>query len=133
MDTRELTTHIYRDFAGQKRKLELRLGEVAELERLAQAGIGEIMLRIASHRFQLADVRETIRLALEGGGMSEPEATALTKRYIDGMPLVIHLEMAGDIIGAFINGVTAGERPKKDEAESATTASPFPPFTASAP
>jgi hypothetical protein len=125
-------THLYTDFAGQRRKFELTLGKVGELERLANAGIGEIMLRLAAHTFRLSDVRESIRLGLEGGGTPEPEATALIKHYVDGAPLADHLKLAGDIVGAFVNGMKAdaqGDPPKKDEAEIGPGPATSPPST----
>lgn len=92
-------------FAGRRRTFRLRIGEMGELERLCDAGIGEIMLRLASHRFRVSDIRETIRLGLEGGGMAEPEATALVMRYVDDEPLSDHLQIAADILSAAVSGV----------------------------
>ena len=98
-------TTIDRPFAGRRRRFRLRIGEMGELERLCSAGIGEIMVRLAAHRFRAADIRETIRLGLEGGGAAEPEATALVMRYLDEAPLGEHLQLAGDILSAAVSGV----------------------------
>lgn len=98
------TAH-FAPFAGRQRKFQLRIGEIGELERLCNAGIGEIMLRLAAHRFRFADIRETVRLGLEGGGASEPEATAVVMRSIDVSPLAEHLQLAADILSAAVSGV----------------------------
>ena len=104
-------------FAGRRRTFKLPIGAIGELERLCQAGIGEIALRLGTHRFYLADIRETVRLGLEGGGASEPEATALVMRYLDEGPLDQHLELAAAIIAAALSGV----KPGKPEPEGGNT------------
>ncbi|MGL3208688.1 gene transfer agent family protein [Bradyrhizobium sp. BR 1433] len=96
---------IRRPFAGRERTLRLRIGEVAELERLANAGIGAIMVRLATHQFYASDVREAIRLGLQGGGLTEPEATAIVMGSVDSKPLGEHIQLAADIIGAYVSGI----------------------------
>jgi hypothetical protein len=96
---------IRRPFAGRERTFRLRLGEASELERLCEAGIGAIMVRIATHQFKIADIREAVRLGLQGGGASEPEATALVMHNVDKVPLAQHIALAADIIGAYVNGL----------------------------
>lgn len=98
-------TTLFTAFAGRRRRFRLRLREIEELERLAHAGIGEIMLRLAQHRFRAADIRETVRLGLEGGGLDEPEATALVMHHVDDTPLGEHLQLASDILSAAVSGV----------------------------
>lgn len=122
------STVVDADFAGRRRRFQLRLGEIAELERLCGAGIGEVMLRLGSHTFRLADIREPVRLGLEGGGATEPEATALVARYLDGTPLAEHLELAGRIIAACVNGAPPGKPAAESEHAPATS----PPSTAPA-
>lgn len=106
-------TTVRAPFAGQDRTFRLRLGEIGELERLCSAGIGEIMMRLASHRFRAADIRDTIRLGLEGGGLFEPDATALVMRYLDDEPIGEHLNLAADILTAAVSGVP--QAPKRRE------------------
>jgi len=108
-----LPTFIMRDLAGQRRKLQLRLGEVAMLETLSKAGIGAIALRLVQHAFYVSDVRETLRLALEGGGATEAEATAIVLHYVDGRPLDAYVDVAADVIGAFLRGAPTDDK-KKD-------------------
>jgi hypothetical protein len=130
-------TAVYRPFAGRERKFQLRIGEIGELERLAGAGIGEIMVRLGSHRFKAADIRETIRLGLEGGGASEPEATALVMRSVDKNPLAEHLQLAADILSAAVTGIpdSAGkdQAAGSDAPETSPPSMPPAPPSASAP
>lgn len=100
-----MQTFCRKPFAGRERTFRLRIGEAGELERLCNAGIGAIMLRLASHQFYSADIRETVRLGLQGGGASEPEATALVMNNVDAKPLADHIQLAADILGAYVSGI----------------------------
>ncbi len=77
---------------------------MAELERLCGAGIGAIFMRLGTHQFSHRDVWDTIRLGLEGGGLSGVAASALVLRYQDE-PLMEYLPLAGRIVAAAVNGV----------------------------
>lgn len=102
-------TAIDHVFAGRSRRFQLRIGEIGELERLCGAGIGAIQLRLTGHQFRLADIREAVRLGLEGGGASEPEATSLVMRYLDPAPIAEHIQLAAYILSACIAGVPEPE------------------------
>lgn len=117
---------IRRPFAGRERTFKLRLGEASELERLCDAGIGAIMVRLATHQFKIADVREAVRMGLQGGGASEPEATALVMHNIDPNPLAQHIDLAAEIIGAYVNGIPD---PVKKKGRGGRSAPPSPPET----
>ena len=56
---------------------------ILELERTAGAGIGTICRRVPAGTFTLADLIETIRLALIGGGMPPKRAAELVQTYAD--------------------------------------------------
>lgn len=62
------------------------LGLMLELEAACNAGAIEIADRIRSRTWRIRDVRETIRLALIGGGMKEADALELVKRHVDIPP-----------------------------------------------
>ncbi len=100
-------THVFADFGGDRRKFELTIGGAGELERRCNAGIGAIAVRLATHQFYLGDVRQSILLGLQGGGMAEPDAHALVRFELDGKPLDRWLGLAGDIVGAFLSGAQA--------------------------
>lgn len=102
-------TTVRAAFAGRERNFCLRLSEMAELERLCGAGIGEIMARLATHRFTVNDIWEAIRLGLEGGGASAVEAQALVMRYHPPhYPLMDFADLAARIVQGAVSGVPKG-------------------------
>jgi hypothetical protein len=118
-------TIVDADLAERRRRFELLLGEMAELERLTGSGIGAIFMRLGSHQFTHWDVWDTIRLGLEGGGMPAIEASALVLRHQDE-PLIDFLPLAGAIVAAAVNGVPVEAGVGKPVAEGST---PTPPAT----
>lgn len=107
-------TAVYADFAGRPLKFELGVGAIGELERRCASGIGEIMVRLAAHRFYQADIHEPIRLGLVGGGESPAGAEALMRFNVFGRPLAEHLVLASRIVEAAVSGVAT---PGKTETE----------------
>ena len=107
-------TIVTAPFAGRECRFQLRLGEMAELERVCGAGIGAIFVRLGTHHFSHRDVWDTIRLGLEGGGLSGIEASALVLRY-QNEPLMDHLPLAGRIVSAAVNGVPRGKAATEGE------------------
>ncbi|MGK9168028.1 gene transfer agent family protein [Inquilinus limosus] len=66
----------------------LKLKQIEELQRLCGAGLGEIAQRLlVQRRWYAADVVETIRLGLIGGGLPAVRARELVDTYVDGRPL----------------------------------------------
>lgn len=116
-------TVVDADFAGRPRRFQLRLGEMAELERLTGSGIGAIFMRLGTHQFSHRDVWDTIRLGLEGGGLPAIEASALVLRYRDE-PLIDVLPLAGAIVAAAVNGVPRDDGAGKPAAEGSATTAP---------
>lgn len=102
-------TMVRAAFGGRERNFQLRLGEMSELERLCNAGIGEIMARLATHRFSVNDIWEPIRLGLEGAGSSPVEAEALVMRYHPpAYPIADFLSLAVKIVQGAVSGVPEG-------------------------
>lgn len=60
---------------------------IVELERLTGRGIGGIFRRLAASEFAFAEVVETIRLALVGGGMEPQRADEIVETYVKPRPL----------------------------------------------
>lgn len=121
-DTSE--TSVLADFAGRPVKFELRLGEIGELERRCSAGIGEILIRLAAHRFYAHDVREPIRLGLIGGGESPAGAEALMRYNVDHVPLAENLALAARIVEACVSGVSAEGKAVAEGSSDAPETSP---------
>jgi hypothetical protein len=97
-------TVLFAPFAGRERRFFLPLGKIADMERVCGAGIGEIMLRLTTHRFKACDIWEPIRVGMEGGGASEAEATATCMSY-HNYPLMDFMPLAAQILTAAVNGV----------------------------
>ena len=102
-----LSTALVSEFGGQNRVFKLRIGEMGELETLCGTGIAGIYSRLATLQFRYADVRETIRLGLIGGGMVASEAAFLMKRYVDSddVPVNANVPLAIAILQAKFEGV----------------------------
>lgn len=104
-----LTAHTA-TFAGRARVFDLRIGEIGELETLCGAGVGAIYTRLGTLQFKHADMRETIRLGLIGGGLHPAEADMLTQRYVDLQPINDSLQLAADIMRALFDGAAAATK-----------------------
>jgi Phage tail tube protein, GTA-gp10 len=113
------STLIRRPFAGQERSFDLRIGEIQALERACSCGIFGLLMRIGSHQAYAADIRETIRLALIGGGETDAASTTLIMAEIDGRPLSEHLPLAAEIIKSVIDGLPQQTEEEMAEAEAA--------------
>lgn len=123
----------------------LRVGQIGELQEkcgepnrmdgsIRLSGPAEIAERLGSGRWRLADVRETIRLALIGGGKTPTEALTLVTRYVDQRPLGESVLVAYAIILKALTGPPeeAAEEKKAETAEPSTPPSAESP-SASAP
>jgi hypothetical protein len=118
-------TMVRAPFGGRDRNFQLRLGEMAELERICNAGIGEIMARLATHRFGVNDIWEPIRLGLEGAGSSPVEAQALVMRYHPpAYPIADFLNLAVQIVQGAVSGVPEGNAAAEGASDQAPATSP---------
>ena len=72
-----------REFFGDaERDFTLTPDLITELERKTGVGIGALCMKVFNGNFTLAEITETIRLGMIGGGTQPAEADALTKTYI---------------------------------------------------
>lgn len=60
---------------------------ITELETKCGAGIGTICHRVFNRQFAQADITETIRLSLIGGGTDPKRAASLIAAYVADRPL----------------------------------------------
>ncbi|MBS0535384.1 MAG: gene transfer agent family protein [Proteobacteria bacterium] len=74
-------------FGDARRAFTLTPALLIELERKAGVGIGALCQRIFRGEFAAAEVAETIRLALIGGGEPPESASALVETYVIERPL----------------------------------------------
>jgi Phage tail tube protein, GTA-gp10 len=131
MDHR-LITWVEADFAGDTRRFQLTRGGINELQQICNAGIGGIFKRVRNEDYTQADIRETIRLGLIGGGMDPASALALVRAAVDDQPLGPNVLLAALILHAINNGLEMpeGAASKKAPAATAMTAgSTSPPET----
>lgn len=98
---------------------------------LIPSGPKETYDRLRLGSWRLADIRETIRLGLIGGGAKPTEALVLVQRYVDARPQVENVELAWRILAAALVGPPGDELGKttaegvKSEVEADST-SPAP-------
>lgn len=115
-------TSIVARFAGGDHVFRLRIGEIGELETHCGAGIGAIYTRMAALQFRLADIRQTIRLGLIGGGMPAGQADYFVGRYVDDAPINDYADLAFRVLRALFDGAEQAARehpPGKPTGESA--------------
>jgi len=107
------STTIRREFAGRERDFRLAIGELGALERVCGAGIGAIALRLIGHQFYAADIWETIRLALQGGGLAEIDASAIVRGFREGPIGEECVQLANEIVLASLWGAEAADASRK--------------------
>jgi hypothetical protein len=120
-------------WADGEHKFRLAIGQLRELQEKTDAGPVEVLDRLATRRWRLDDVRETLRLGLIGGGMAPVKALGLVKRYVDERPLMESLPAAQAVLLAAIVGVPEDEVGKGEAEETTTSGSASRPFTAPEP
>lgn len=92
-------THVA--FLGDGEKtFALPYDQLVELEAKTGAGIGALFHRIRSLTFGIADIAETIRLGLIGGGADPKTAFLLVDQYVKRRPLAETLPVALGILEA---------------------------------
>jgi hypothetical protein len=74
-------------FADTERNFALSFELAGELERKTGVGIGALFNRLFRADFSLADVTETIRLGLIGGGSTPAQAASIVRTYVENRPL----------------------------------------------
>lgn len=90
-----LSAEVTLTWADGQYHFALKLPQIDELQRLCNAGIGTISRRVHSGDFFFADIYETIRLGLIGGGTNHIRALQLVQTYVIGQPLVVDPDEPG--------------------------------------
>lgn len=91
-------------FGDGEHAFKLTPAMIGELETKCGSGIGMIANRLFSRNFAQADVTETIRLALIGGGTTPRRAHELIVAYVEGRPLTEPYELAAKILDRTLFG-----------------------------
>jgi len=72
--------------------------------------VGALSNRVFSRNFAQADLSETIRLALIGGGTAPKRAHEMIVAYVDGWPLAESYELAAKILERALFGNPHGDQ-----------------------
>lgn len=89
---------------GGRYTLCLRMGQLDELQEICKAGPDVVLNRLRYGQWFTYDLVHTIRLALQGGGMPETQATPLVERYVKEGYLQDYLPVAAAVLFAAISG-----------------------------
>lgn len=90
---------------GGEHTFDLRIGELQALQDACDAGPEFILNRILAGQWRYADLFDTIRLGLIGGGMDRAEAGKLTREAFERNGLVAFKITASSILGQALYGV----------------------------
>lgn len=104
-------------FGDGERVFTLSPDLIQELERKTNAGIGLLCKRVFSGSYHHADLLETIRLALIGGGESPQVAASLTHIYAANRPLSEVLPLAVAILSLVSFGDTTAPMNSRDSVQ----------------
>lgn len=73
-------------FAGEERFFRLGWRELIELQEARDAGPAFVLGRLAVGAWHVQDIREVIRLGLQGGGIAHAEAIKLVRVHVEQCP-----------------------------------------------
>lgn len=128
------------DWADGRHAFRLGIGELEELQEKTGAGPYELLRRLHSGAWRVAEVRETLRLGLIGGGMAADAARRLVDRYAGPGQLLDAVVPALVVLNAALAGApdepvggpvgNAGAAKEAEAPPSPTAGSPSPPSTA---
>lgn len=104
-------------WADGEHAFRLTVGAVRELQEKTGAGPEELLRRIIAGRWRIDDLRETLRIALIGGGAKPVEATSLIQRYVDERPFREAVLPAQAILAWAIYGEAMQEEKQPGEPE----------------
>jgi hypothetical protein len=125
MTTTSRSTTVKFEWADGEHEFCLPLGQLRDLQKACDAGPRVIFDRLASGRWLVDDIYETIRLGLIGGGMAPLRALGLVNKYVAKRPLIENVGAAMQILEAELVGVPDDPVPKSEAGESVeTTTSP---------
>jgi hypothetical protein len=105
-----MATPLTFDFADGKYAFDLsKIALLQELQDKTGSGPMAVFQRLASGQWRVADVYETMRLALVGGGTKPADAVVLVERYVFGQPLIHSIKIAVAVLEATLVGPSEPE------------------------
>lgn len=106
-------TYCHAVYGGKRIRLQFTIDLMRELEKARDSGPQAILTKLMSRRYEVDDIRETIRLAAIGGGMTPTDAFVMMSRYFDREPIHTSVSVATKPLIAFLFGFP------RDEADAA--------------
>lgn len=100
----------------QARTLDVR-PHLLELEKTTGVGVGRLVARVIQGEFAIADLIQTVRLGLIGGGATPVEASRLAYNYVEARPITEGHALATEVLLAAWHGTAraADEIAPKDD------------------
>lgn len=102
---------VYAEIGGRRCRLLLRIGDRAELERITMRGVQEINGRFAMQMVGEAEIAETLRLALVGGGECTPRVASAVVDVFIRPRLFDFVALALQVLLASVAGVEGWGEP----------------------
>lgn len=115
----ERSGEVVQAFGDGEHTFRLGIKQLEELQEKCDAGPLMVMRRLLDGGWRLADVRDTVRLGLIGGGMTSAEAIKLVARYCSEGQLSEGVVVAQAVLGVAIFG-PGEEEPGKSQAGAKT-------------
>lgn len=98
-------------FGDGKHDFQLKIAQLEELQEKTDAGPEELLERVMSGRWRVADIREPLRLGLIGNGMDAIPALLMVERYAGPGRLAQHKILVTGILGAAVYGAPDEDAP----------------------
>ncbi|MNV02917.1 hypothetical protein D3C71_931580 [compost metagenome] len=89
---------------GGEHSFALTIDLLKALQQKCDAGPEFILTRLSTRKWLVEDVIETIRLALEGGGLHKEEARRLVRIHVEDVPLTESVMTAQAVLMAALYG-----------------------------
>lgn len=122
MTTTSLRGITEADFGGETRRFLLRNTEIDTLQDLRASGAFNVCKRLAQGDWFTQDVREVLRLGLEGCGTPPNTALHLVRRYVDEFGVANHTALAFVVLDRSLWMPEGVLRVGKEDGEAETTA-----------
>lgn len=101
----------------------LRIGELQDLSEVRECGPFAILSRLQNGLWFIDDLKDTIRLALIGGGMAPRDAKQLVERSVKEAYILDYLTIAIECLYAAMSGVP-DDMPEEDDEEAGELLTP---------
>jgi len=91
------------------------IGELRALEQRLDAGVAVVLLRLMKGEFKIDDVVETLRIGLQGGGLTERQAMRVIEKAFPSANIFELSLTAARVLAMFISWPTGKDDDKPEE------------------